>query len=53
MLFVRPDGAGAKLRAAERKDDDVLARLREQVATLTELLGALDYVCGECAKNAP
>lgn len=42
LLFLHPDSAAARARAAERKDDDVLLRMREMLATVIELLAQFD-----------
>lgn len=33
--------------------NDVLQSEQFGIANLSDLLGAVDYVCGECAKNVP
>ena len=42
FLFLHPDSPPAAARAAERKDDDVLRRMRECLATLTAFVKGLD-----------
>lgn len=42
LLFLNPSSSAARARAAERKDDDVLLRMDECLATLRELAAALD-----------
>jgi hypothetical protein len=42
LLFLHPGSLAAKSRAAERKDDDVLLRLEETLATVRALVGQFD-----------
>lgn len=42
MLFLHPDSPAARARAAERRDDDVIRRMHESIATLSAILSRLD-----------
>jgi hypothetical protein len=42
LLFLHPASLAAKSRAAERKDDDVLRRIEETLATVRELVTQFD-----------
>jgi hypothetical protein len=42
ILFLHPESEAARARAAERRDDDVIGRIEEALATLRELIGRLD-----------
>jgi hypothetical protein len=42
ILFLHPQSEAARSRAAERRDDDVLRRMEESLATLRELIERLD-----------
>jgi hypothetical protein len=38
VLFLHPESEAARSRAAERRDDDVMLRMQESLATLTDLI---------------
>jgi hypothetical protein len=38
ILFLHPESEAARSRAAERRDDDVIQRMHESLATLTDLI---------------
>jgi hypothetical protein len=42
ILLLHPESGPALARAAERKDDDVLQRMEEGIATLAQILDTLD-----------
>jgi hypothetical protein len=42
ILFLHPESEAARGRAAERRDDDVIGRIEEALATLRALIGRLD-----------
>jgi hypothetical protein len=44
VLFLHPQSEAARSRAAERRDDDVVRRMEESLATLRGLIGQLDGV---------